>query len=193
MRGIELPAAAQGGDHWLTMDGSRLHALAEDTRRLLCRDWSERHLRLRHLMMLVLFHQFEGVRDAVRVAALSPDAAAAGMRSDFGLGYLSGLVADYAETCGLPADGGIASAARLDLHLFTFGLVEGQALLATRDHVMQGDGFARGQVMAEWDVETYKAWLEGADDDPAQGLRDGLMRIAAAPGGLAKAAWVGWA
>jgi hypothetical protein len=190
MREIRLPEA-HGGDHWLTMDETRLYWLTEEARRCLCRDWSERPLRLRHVMRIVLFHQFDALRDAVRFGAIAPDEAATGMRSDFGLGYLTGLAADHADACGLPADGGIAAAARLDLHLFTFGLVEGQRLLAAAPRA--GEAFERGRLVAEWDVETYKSWLEGAEEEPTLGLRDGLMRRATGPAGPVLPARVGWA
>jgi hypothetical protein len=183
MREIRL-RDAHGGDHWLTMDETRLYWLTEEARRCLCRDWSERPLRLRHLMRIVLFHQFDALRDAVRLGAIMPDDAATGMRSEFGLGYLAGLAADHADACGLPLEGGIATAARLDLHLFAFGLTEAERLLAAP--VLSGEAFEQGRFAAEWDVETYKCWLEGAEEDPTLGLRDGLMRRAACPVGPAR-------
>jgi hypothetical protein len=187
MQDIRLPETP-GGDHWLAMDVARLYRLTEDARRCLCRDWSERTLRLRHLMKIVLFHQFDALRGAVRFGAIAPDDAATGMRSDFGLGYLAGLATDHADACGLPLDSGIAAAGRLDLHLFAFGLVEGQRLLAAAPPA--GEAFEQGRLVAEWDVETYKSWLEGAEEEPTLGLRDGLMRRAAGP---VRPAWVGWA
>lgn len=192
MRSIRLPGEAHGGDHWLTMDEARLYALTEDARRALCRDWSDRRLRLHHVMKLVLFHQFDGLRAALRDGRLTPEEAACGMRSPFGLGYLSGLGGDFAAACGLPVEGGIAAAARLDLHLFTFGLSESQALLAAgRTAPPTGDAFGRGAVTAEWDVETYKCWLEGAEEEPSQGLSEGLLRQSRDAGAMLRPAWLG--
>jgi hypothetical protein len=178
MRDIRLHDA-HGGDHWLTMEETRLYALTEEARRCLCRDWSERSLRLRHLMRIVLFHQLDALRGAVRFGAIMPDDAVTGMRSDFGRGYLTGLTTDHAEACGLPLEGGIVAAARLDLHLFAFGLAEGERLIAAP--VLSREAFEQGRFAAEWDVETYRIWLDGAEEEPTLGLRDGLMRRAAAP------------
>jgi hypothetical protein len=187
MHAIRLPDAP-AGDHWLVMDENRLHWLAEDARLALCRDWSDRELRLRHVMRIVLLHQLEALREAVRFGALTPDDAATGLRSAFGLGYLAGLASDQAAAGGA-GDGG--AAARLDLHLFTFGLGEAERLLAAAPAT--DDAFEAGRLAAEWDVETCKSWFEGAEEEPTLGLRDGLLRRAAGMVAPVRACCVGWA
>ena len=68
-------------------------------------EWAEPVKGFRHLMNTILFLQLCAIRAQVEDKKVEPDVAAAFLRSDFGLGYVFGLAANFVDALSLPRQG----------------------------------------------------------------------------------------
>ena len=176
---LDTDAAEAREQDWLALPEPQFEAMHEDAYWALCQEEPESAAAMRNVMTIVLLEQIDALREAVRDGAITADAAAASMRSDFAMGYLFGLVAGFADACGLSRTDRLARAAHLDVHATVFGWRAGPAILDRQSErgVFDATGdYAAGMAAALHDMLEYRRWLGGEERHATTGLRDGLLR-----------------
>jgi hypothetical protein len=164
-------------DEWQLMSGKELAELLTSETEAMDAEWDEPVKALRHLMNCVLFSQLSALRHSIASGAFGRNGRQRILRSGFGLGYLSGLAANYVDAIGLPRESAEARAAIFDAHAFSFGEsareVLGQHSAGAASN-SRGE-FEEGLSAAHRDVNSYKRFLKGKENMPSMGLVDGLL------------------
>ncbi len=167
-------------DYWVSISVKELDELwrlAEDS---LERDLDNSIKAARHLINSVLFQQLIRLRCAIDIGQITVDNAISKMRSDFGHGYLFGLVACYVNYAKVNHDSHECKAVTHDVYYFTFGPERGESEVryqSSRSLESFDDTFNEGMIAAKHDVDSAVRFYNGNVDAQSQALLDGIVAL----------------